>query len=517
MTKLILNNKNSLSFPGRNFFTLVFFLACIIYAITSIYSIGYYDPDEHFQIIEFTGRLTGTHTPQELPWEYQSKIRPATQVLLAHGIFSILNGFHINDPYDKMLFLRLLTAIIALLSITFFIKSTHQFILDKNIKAYILITYFLWFLPFINVRYSSETWSGLMMLNAVAISIRSTALTVREIIICGFFLGLSFVFRFQYGIMIFIIPLWEILNKSLSKRNLVTLLVVITSMLLIGIGIDSFFYETPTITFWNYFILFWNYFCFNILPNGASTIETLPWYYYGWYILKYSTFPIGMVIVISISTLIISSQRSLILWIIIGYLIILALNPHKEERFLFPLANFTPFILLIGFQNITRYIKMLTDNYYRACKFSLFVIAILGLINVTALIGMSLKAAGSGNIQVAEYIHQKYNSQPVNLIYCNWSSPYTPSRLPARFYVDTNVKEQKISNLCDLNNSLLMKDKVNLLIAKKLLLTDEYCLSNLMNFHPAILIQSVPAWIESMNKFYLKFKNDDILVLYQIY
>jgi len=84
----------------NKFHKIVFIFAFIVYGITAYQSSGYYHADEHYQIIEFAGSKLGTHTSDELAWEYKAAIRPALQPTICYLVFSILHFFHIDDPYS---------------------------------------------------------------------------------------------------------------------------------------------------------------------------------------------------------------------------------------------------------------------------------------------------------------------------------------------------------------------------------------------------------------------------------
>jgi phosphatidylinositol glycan class B len=44
----------------------------LVYVITAIFSNGYHHPDEHYQIVEFTGLKAGWNTGWNLTWESET-------------------------------------------------------------------------------------------------------------------------------------------------------------------------------------------------------------------------------------------------------------------------------------------------------------------------------------------------------------------------------------------------------------------------------------------------------------
>jgi Alg9-like mannosyltransferase family. len=126
--------------------------------ISAIFTIGYYHPDEHYQIIEFAEMKLGHISPMDLPWEYQAGIRPMLQPFICYLSFKFLSFFGITDPYQLSLFLRLLTAFYAAVVVSSFVKNTQYLINPGLLLIYKPLSYFIWFIPFLSTRFSSETW-----------------------------------------------------------------------------------------------------------------------------------------------------------------------------------------------------------------------------------------------------------------------------------------------------------------------------------------------------------------------
>ncbi len=63
-------------------FQLIVIIAAVVYSITAYNSHGFYHADEQYQIIEFAGLKLGTHTPDELAWEFNIQIRPSLQPVI---------------------------------------------------------------------------------------------------------------------------------------------------------------------------------------------------------------------------------------------------------------------------------------------------------------------------------------------------------------------------------------------------------------------------------------------------
>lgn len=322
----------------------VLLAALIWYSLTAFFSIGYFHPDEHYQIIEFAGLLDGTNTSEDLTWEYESKIRPATQPIICYSIFKICDLFSITNPFDKAFILRFLTGILAVFSIYFFTNSCRRIILTKYWKPFLIISYFTWFLPFINVRFSSETLSGITFLFSLSLIIRDKK-NYLTYIIAGALIGLSFLFRFQIAIAALGLFLWLIFIKKEKLSNLSLIIFSGVSILSIGVLLDFWFYREPVFTFWNYLISFFY--------EGKEIIfGTSPWYYYITHGVFFSMFPIGITIITSLVILFYNKPKNIFIWIVLPFIIIHSAISHKEMRFLFPIINFLPIIIILAIQEI---------------------------------------------------------------------------------------------------------------------------------------------------------------------
>jgi len=66
------------SMPTGRFHQLVLIVALLIYVVTAYFSKGYYHADEHYQVIEFAGLKTGTHSGSDLAWEYRENSRQSS-------------------------------------------------------------------------------------------------------------------------------------------------------------------------------------------------------------------------------------------------------------------------------------------------------------------------------------------------------------------------------------------------------------------------------------------------------
>jgi len=396
-------------------YTVIFGIAAIVYITTAYNSLGYYQADEHYQIVEFAGSKLRSTPPYALAWEYTAMIRPALQPTICAGILKGLSSLTITDPYSQSFVLRLVTAILALLIIHLFISQTERQFENKQIKiAYYLLSYLLWFIPVISVRFSSETWSGLTFLLALAIFLNPKHESTKPYIL-GIILGFSFLFRFQAALLIVGFGLWMLMVNRTKFTFITKMIFAFIVVIAMGFLVDSWFYGQWVFTPWNYFYT-------TVLKVGAPDFGSSPWYYYLEKLIQFPSVFIGILLFIAFAVLVIRTPKNIYLWCIVPFIVAHSIIPHKEERFLFPIIYLFPVIMISAYAWCIGIIKR--NKVIAIFKF--IVVFLFVMVNSIGIVAMSQKAAGIGRMAITKYIHDNYKGHAMNLIYCNWSNPYDP-------------------------------------------------------------------------------------------
>lgn len=418
---------------------LIFIVALVWYAVTAYFSIGFFHPDEHYQIIEFAGIIDKPETSKDLTWEFKTQIRPALQPVICYLIFKACDFFSISDPYNKAFVLRLITGWLAVLIIRFFTNSLNSSINDKFRNLFLILSYFIWFLPFINVRFSSETWSGLSFLLALSLIIRNNK-NCQTYLIAGLMLGLSFIFRSQIAFAVLGLALWLVFIKKESAKNIIFMSTGGLVAILLGFLVDSWFYGDWVVTIWNYFKV-------NLIDGKTSEFGVSPWYYYIFYIFKFSFFPFGLIIILSFLFLIYKRFNSIFIWIILPFLIFHSFIPHKELRFLFPLVNLVPVVFILAIQEFPKVSWINPANKFIQGLVIFFLSA-----NMTGAFVAGIKPVGIPVFRIAKRIHEMDNKKPINLYYVknykNNTNPFIPWGLVTNFYYQKEFR----FNILELNN-----------------------------------------------------------------
>ncbi len=476
--------------------------ALLWYSATAFFSIGYFHPDEHYQIIEFSQVIDREIDVASLPWEFRDKIRPSVQPTLCNLIFKACDTIYIDSHYTKTFVLRLLTGIFAVFVISFFFEASKNLVKEQYRTWYLIISYFLWFLPFLNVRFSSETWAGLFLLLSVSLVLQRRTSLISFLLI-GIILGLVFEFRFQAGIASAGLILWLIWVQKEHLKHI----------LMIGIGglmaimactlLDFWFYDAWVFTPLQYMMAF---------ANEAAKFDESPWFEYFKYILGYSFWPFGVLILASYLVLIFRNPKSLFIWISLPFLLVHSCIGHKELRFLFPLINFIPIVCFLAFQEAKEFKP--NKSFTSILKVSGY---LLLFINGIAIVVASLKPADIGRMSITKQIFDLKPTKPINLIAFEGSNPFDPYNfLVANFYMVQDISFRNLNQLNDLDSTWIDNEKQTFLVLKtKDAIKDEtQKLLNHLRFKK--LGQSVPEPFMPLLKLYGHFPEKEVLIVYGI-
>lgn len=497
-----------------NFKPIILVLAALIFILTAYFSVGYFHADEHYQVIEFAGLKAGWNTPGELAWEYHTQIRSALLPTLAYWIFSLNSLFHITDPYTSLFVLRLFSGILCLFALVFFYRKSSIFLFkDLETGSFLPLTYLVlllltWYIPFLSVRFSSETWSAICMLFALGFYFDSTKHNYTSLLIGALF-GLAFLFRFQLAFGLIGIGVYHLLYGKEKLRTTGQILLGFSIILLMGVFIDRWFYSKWVFTSWNYF---WLFFESHVLTNTESSFGVSSRYYFLEALYQLPTHFMGLIWMICFVVALIFRPKNPVMWFIVPFVLVHSLISHKEERFLFPIVFLFPFFVLSAF--ILVYQSQKLRKIFRPLVYT--VTAGLFFTNAVGLFYMTTKSAGLGRSEITQYIHTHYGSKNIHLINTPFANPYNPwGSLPENYYLEKAMNFRQIDNLGHLSDSLFQPGKVNLLVFRGYDIDHNYLPGNIDTMGFRLKAQSISKQEQSMNRYVKGFENQDVLYLYE--
>jgi phosphatidylinositol glycan class B len=99
--------------PLQPFTRKVMLFSLILHLCCAWFSGGFYQYDEHFQILEFMNAVLGKTPFHDLPWEYHFQMRSWVQPFFYLGIQKLDSFFGMNSPLLQAFTFRLVTAFIG--------------------------------------------------------------------------------------------------------------------------------------------------------------------------------------------------------------------------------------------------------------------------------------------------------------------------------------------------------------------------------------------------------------------
>lgn len=485
-----------------------FIIVCVIYIVAAVNLVGYFHPDEHFQIMEFANYKMGRSDGNHMPWEFNYEMRSSFQPWIAYLVIKILNLIHIVNPYSIGLVLRLITVVLSLFAVHSFIGATKSS-LDKRFQLpYVWFSYFAWFIPYLSVRFSSEIWSGMFFLLAVSCLVPEDRKNYRYSTVGGLLCGISFLCRFQSAIMTFGLVLWLLIVQRRKVKQVLVLLCAVFLVILFGVYIDFLYYGDWTLSMWNYFNM-------NILYDMASDFGTMTIYGFIKSTFEQILFPFGILTMFFLTVLIIKTPRSFAVWCTVPLLLLHLLVPHKEVRFLFPLAYFVPFIVWGGISETYRSLQnTVFTGWQRMIVF--FLGTSIALLNFLSLGIAIFSPPLHGRTVITKYVYDHYSKQKTHLYSIRLSNPFIPySALRQSFYEMKNMEYTRIENYDTLSSIHAPQNEVSLLTIKKIELKD-YSLRQLLATSKITFLESgSPTWVDSVKKA-LGFEDNSEYILYRI-
>lgn len=378
--------------PEQRFHLAVWVLALVLYGITAWYSTGYHNADEHHQIIAFAQHKLGELPEGHLTWEHATGIRSSIQPWIA---VTVIQGERLMgmeaDPNRVAFVLRLLSILLALSAIRAIVYATVQDVQQQLRKPYIVLSYFLWFLPFLAARFSSESWSAFLLLGGLAAMFhpqRSAGWPWRV----GILLALAVVIRPSTVIIIAGVVGWLALVRKEKASTWFRLLIAASVVVICSSVLDTLFYGRVVISPVNYWAM-------ALVGPPRDAFDTLPWYYYPPWIIKYAVPPIGIAMLVALGLLVWRRPKHLLVWCSVPFLVALSLVPHKEVRFLYPLAALVPWLLVAGLSLIDLLTKPVVVRWLATGLGSLCIV-----VNLLGLAVVVTEPAGSGNTAFLPHI-----------------------------------------------------------------------------------------------------------------
>ena len=327
--------------------TCIIFLALILRLIAVIFSKGYGMHDDHFLVIEPSQSwVDGKDYNNWLPWSTPNA-QPSGHSFFYVGIHYLIFLFFkvigFTDAQGKMYFIRLLHALLSLVTIYASYKITEKLSNKKTANQVGLMLAGLWFMPFLSVRNLVEVVCIPFMMYALWIIVDDQRKnTLVKIFLAGIIIGLGISVRFQtiifaggIGLALIFLNRWrDFIYYSAG---------VLISVMLIQGGIDKFMWGRP-------FAEMHEYIRYNLANEYSYYVGS--WYNYILLILGILIPPVSFFLFFGFFR---TWKKHLIIFLpVFLFLAFHSYFPNKQERFILPIV---PFIVMLGMIGWNEYLE----------------------------------------------------------------------------------------------------------------------------------------------------------------
>jgi len=310
--------------------------------VTAWFSVTFYFPDEHYQILEFMAFKLGITPAADLPWEYGARIRPWFQPMVYFLIARPLMLLGLKDMFAIAFVLRLATGLLSVGALSAFARAILPTIQGEEEKrAFVRYLPLFGFLHYLFVRTASETFCAAFFAFGLALAIGKRSLP--RLMAAGLFCGLAFESRYQAGLLGLGLFAWLV---AVARLRLASLAAFISGgVIALGIGVLA--------DRWGYGQFVFpplGYLDVNLMQDvAAHQFGREPVVAYLYLLPAQIFFAITVVLMAAMICLWLRNPRHPVSWASFPFVLAHIAVAHKEARFLFPLAILATSFPVLGF------------------------------------------------------------------------------------------------------------------------------------------------------------------------
>ncbi len=399
-----------------------------LHLLAAWFSSGFLHSDEHWQIIvPLDNKLRGLGL-EGLTWEFadSARIRSWFQVALYYPLAKILHVLEAS-PFFIAFVLRLISCLFAFFSFAWLGAKLLEFENSQRKLFWCQLLALTWFLPLLQVRPRSEGISSAFMF--LAIGLLCQACRKREVFFAGLAAGMSFLVRYQMGVVAFSLFLWMLLIDRAKLSLCAWYCLGVLLCLPLGVAADYWGYGAWTFCAYNYFY-------HNIVLDVASRWGVMPWYFYFTESLKKGVAPVSFLLWGAFFWFIWRKPRHILVAAAVPFLLVHFVVGHKELRFI----NFG--CLLSVWMAVCWYRPWEWRRWKRWLGMALLVI------NTMALLVMTFRSAKS-SIPFHKWMYQNYTNEKIFTV-------EKKSSLVIDFYLRPELEFVMLGSLADAKGNLLI-------------------------------------------------------------
>lgn len=439
-------------------------LLLISHLAAVICSRGYFQYDEHYQVLEFIQWKLGLARSADMPWELRAQMRPWLHPLLFFPLeWLSLHALELS-PLVRTTLHRACVAGLALFVIA---RRTRQ--QPRLLPFYAC----LFFFPFLDVRISSELIGGWLFVLAYALDQDCEPQQARSWSFgCGMLFGLAVVIRLQVSVLVFGLLAYHVRERQVARCIWLVLGLLLT--MIVGTLCDAWGYGNVTLVAWNYFNE-------NVLLGKAVRFGSgaSPWYWYLVALPEKTCYAPGAVMLAALGWQWFRRPSSKLTFVSMPFVLLHCAIAHKELRFLFSLAPLMPDMLSGLWQDL------------RALRVARYLGAAFVACNLILLVMAALHDADP-DIGLYAALYSYPPARTATLYYDNNTNPLGPWGLVPSYYLGTlGLKSRPLRFAHKPWRGLVMFDRLTAYAAQR---TEARC-ELLASRYPKVVLDHWPAWM----------------------
>ncbi len=440
---------------------------------------GYNQADEHFQVLEFANYKSGNSPAADLPWEFHDKIRSGVQPFIAYCAIAVFHSMGILNPFVIAFLFRLIAGFLSWMIICkLIILLLPDFNTERGKKLFVLLNLFLWFIPYLNVRFSSENMATVCFLWALYLLLKPYDSKKQEnisFLIIGALAGASFFFRFQMAFAIIGLAAWLLFIKKIKPMQWLWLIFSGLLVSIICVCLDKWLYRTWEFTPYNYYYA-------NIVRHIAAGFGVFPWWYYFTTFFLLGIPPISLALMLFMFAGLYKKPLHVFSFILLPFLIGHFIVGHKEMRFLIPVTFGFIYLASTG---IDYCIATFKNRKIYAYGFK-FMVAL----NLFMMLYRTLNPAQEA-IPCLKFVYERFGQKPTTIL-CMQEPLFSLYGLNLNFYKPATLKQFVFKNEDELNKYITASNEDSVLVFQRNFflapkLSDSYTYKRIYMLYPEFI------------------------------
>ncbi len=421
---------------SKYFFTGLFFII-----LCAWFSNGFYHIDEHLHVLEFASWKMGLTPSYSLPWEFFHKMRASLLPDIVYLLSKVLTSIGLYNPFTVVFLLHLFTGIAA-----WFVTCRLCLFLLKNMKTekgkklFILMALFLWFVPYLSVRFTGENISGILFLYGAYLILRAYEKNTNlpsAYLIAGVLFGFSFFVRITIVIAMIGFVTWLLVVKKSGWKNIFILALPALIVIVLNSFLDFWFYGEPVSTLVNFLSIYVHH---SAPEMGANH----PWFFISQSIIQLIP-PISLFLLFFFAVGVHKNLRDPFVWAIVPFIIIHSIIRHKELRFMFPVTFIFIYACALGLD------YLLTNKTY--LKFHKYIYAI-SLLIIIPLFAYCTFTPAKMAVNYCRFLYNNVPEKNTTLFVLPFHNDYLWLMTNKSFYKNPNIKPVVLTNPNQIGESL---------------------------------------------------------------